>query len=288
MYPRLALNTLPVELLYEIQQFATSESLPLSSRHFYAVFKSAPTSVHAQYLIGRYLHHSEYARAGLATIVLRYPICTQSVLEAIFRSPDCPATHLQNGRTATELPRRLFRTLTPRLSNRPSRKRKRGSDVNGNWSEDDEPIPFLRYLYDHPRIPPPFTNSYDGYALTKAVHVGFVPLVRFLLDHDASPARKDGLAVMVAIRRKDLALVRMLIEPDSQADQRPKAKPREGNDTKEYLSSKRRKLEDRMIVSQAMLKMAVKCDAREIVDYFMKEKGCIPDMQTVLTMAPSK
>lgn len=34
-----------------------------------------------------------------------------------------------------------------------------------------------------------------------------------------------------------------------------------------------------------MLKMAVKCDARDIVEYFMKEKGCVPDMQTVLMMS---
>ena len=72
---------------------------------------------------------------------------------------------------------------------------------------------------------------------------------------------------MVAIRRKDLSLVRRLIE-------RPK----------EPEKTKRRKLEDRILVTSEMLRMAVKCDARDIVEYFTLEKGCIPDMQTLCMM----
>lgn len=67
---------------------------------------------------------------------------------------------------------------------------------------------------------------------------------------------------MVAIRRKDLFLLRLLIE-------RPKG------------TRKRRKLEDRIQVTSEMLRVAVKCDARDIVEYFIVEKGCIPDMQTI-------
>jgi hypothetical protein len=33
-----------------------------------------------------------------------------------------------------------------------------------------------------------------------------------------------------------------------------------------------------------MLKVAVKLDARDIVEYFMKEKGCVPDLQTLQMM----
>lgn len=74
---------------------------------------------------------------------------------------------------------------------------------------------------------------------------------------------------MVAIRKKDLSLVRLLIE---------RVLSPEGKQTK------RRRLEDRVAVSPEMLKVAVKCNAREIVDYLTKEKGCIPDIQTLQMM----
>lgn len=70
---------------------------------------------------------------------------------------------------------------------------------------------------------------------------------------------------MVAIRQKDLALVRMLIE-------------REDEKTG---TAKKRKLGDRMRVNPEMLKVAVKCDARDIVTYLTQEKGCIPDLGTL-------
>jgi len=129
----------------------------------------------------------------------------------------------------------------------------------------EHPLPYLKYLYETPSIPPPDANSHDGYALTKAVHARFIPLIRFLLVHGASPQCKKGLAVMVAIRRKDLTMVRMLVE-------HPKS------------TQKRRKLEDRILVTSEMLRMAVKCDARDIVEYLTLEKRCIPDMQTLRMM----
>jgi len=135
------------------------------------------------------------------------------------------------------------------------------------WTDCEHPLPYLKYLYETPGFPPPDANSHDGYALTRAVHARFIPLVHFLLAHGASPKCKRGLAIMVAIRRKDLSLVRRLIE-----------RPKESEKTK------RRKLEDRIPVTSEMLKMAVKCDARDIVKYLILEKGCIPDMQTLRIM----
>jgi len=133
------------------------------------------------------------------------------------------------------------------------------------WTDREDPLPYLKYLYEIPGIPPPDSNSHDGYPLTRAVHAGFVPLVSFLLTHGADPRRKKGLAIMVAIRRKDLSLLKILIE-------QPKG------------TGKRRKLEDRIQVTPEMLRVAVKCDARDIVEYLVVEKECIPDMQTLLMM----
>lgn len=178
-------------------------------------------------------------------------------------------------------------------------KRKRGDPIPCGWFEDDEPLPFLRFLYAHPRIPRPYADSWDGYALTKAVHAEFIPLVQFLLEQNASPDEKDGLAVMVAIRRKNLLLVRLLLERDGpssvykrrkSSEAEPVASTGDGpsaekrDATSVGSSAKRRKLGDRMRVNQDMLMTAAKSDARDIVEYFIQEKGCIPNMQTVLMM----
>ncbi|EIW57245.1 uncharacterized protein TRAVEDRAFT_72398 [Trametes versicolor FP-101664 SS1] len=301
----LGLVYLPVELLYDIYTLALSPALPLTCRHLHAVFKSAPLTLHAQYLIRSYhesAKNSASARAvGLVSKILRYPICTREVLEAVFRSPECP--HIppskDEDRGHTVLPRHIFRNLAPR-------------DAPGQrqWTEFDEPLPFLEFLYTDPRIPLPATNSYEGYALTRAVYAGFTPLVRFLLAHDAVPACKGDLAVTVAIRRKSLPLVRMLIERDGSAPgptfgilageprgesrkRRRSAKDEDGGGKdsgrrskkmRMEAGNKRRKLGDRLSATPDMLKTAIKCDARDIAEYLMKEKGVVPDMQTVLMM----
>lgn len=292
--------------MYEIQNHALSAHLPLASRHLYDVFKSASPTIQAQYLLGCYLRDRPTHRAVysyMLSTVLRYPLCTPVVLEALLRTPGCPpappAGSLEWECAFIDLPRRLFRTLEPRPV----------------WHDTDEPLPLLRFLYDHPRIPAPNANAHDGYALTRAVFALFVPLVKFLLDHEADPAKKNALAVTVAIRRKDVALVRMLIERDAPGCDtektstsrkgplarlaekerargrvedkkgygRQETKPNERSQKRESSSSsaKRRKLGDRLLVDQNMLQVAVKSDARDIIDYFMKEKGCVPNIQTM-------
>lgn len=132
---------------------------------------------------------------------------------------------------------------------------------------------------------------------------GFVHLVRFLLKHGASPHHKNGLAIHAAIRRKDLALVKMLIEPDSAPPVNSDvigagqvqvgrsdatvalSKKRIRSDIEiPSKSAKRRKLEDRVTVDREMLKTAVACNAQDIVVYFVHEKSCVPDMQTLKLM----
>jgi hypothetical protein len=116
--------------------------------------------------------------------------------------------------------------------------------------------------------PAPDADSHDGYALAHAVSAGAVPLVRFLLDHGASPHRKNALAIKLAIKRRDLALVCLLIEP-------PDVCPEERR------RGKRRKLSDRIQVDSEMLRLAVTCGAQDIAEYLMKEKRCVPDLETI-------
>jgi hypothetical protein len=86
-----------------------------------------------------------------------------------------------------------------------------------------EVIPLLRFLYT--TMP---SSSYAGtgvlvvrpdiesrhrYPLVRTVFVVAVPVVRFLLEHGASPCRQGALPVKIAIRRKDLALPLPLLWP---------------------------------------------------------------------------
>lgn len=197
--------------------------------------------------------------ASILTKVLRYPTCTAEVVPQLL--PLLAKGEFTVKASKFDIPKRLFRLLAPKTG-------------SVNWKEQEPPLPFLQYLFNSPGIPKPDVNSNGGYALTKAVHAKFIPLIRLLLNHGAKPQCKDYLAIFVAIRQKDLALVKMLIERDDST-----YTCRLGTGKR-----KRRKLEDRVMVNSAMLKMAVKCDARDIIDYLAKDKGCIPDMQTLHMM----
>ena len=242
------------QLLYEIQLFAASPSLPLTCRTLHKIFSASPPSYHAQYLIAA-MEVAHIKDNMIPTKLLRYPMCTAHILDTVFRI----SSDIVSSKWTPELPRRLFRSLTPRSRAEPPL-----------WTDRDHPLPFLNYLFTCPNIHPPDVNSHEGYALTKAVQAGFVPLVRFLLKHGASPCYKNAIPIFVAIHRKDLSLVRLLVE---RVDMNPGPAKEKG---------KRRRLLDRVQVTPEMLKVAVKLNAQDIVEYFTKEKGCVPDMQTLL------
>jgi len=234
--------------LHELQLFALSESLPHLSHYFYDVYRYASPFFHAKYILGRvFEHNSEATCAGIYTRALRYPICDEKVLQAI----NSFLKDVPQGTMCVQLSRRLFRNLSP--------------PENG-WTANDHPIPLLRYLYQASDIPPVNTDSNDGYALTRAVHARFLPLVKFLLQHHASPKCHDGLAVKVAIRQRDLDMVKTLVER---------------RDSKHDGGKKKRKFEDRITLDSRMLKVAVMSDAKDIVEYLCKEKKVTPDMQTL-------
>ena len=69
---------------------------------------------------------------------------------------------------------------------------------------------------------------------------------------------------MLAVQLKELPLVKLLVERD------------EG--PKPYGPGKRRRLEDRVTVTAAMLTVTVKKQATDISEWLMQEKSCVPDM----------
>lgn len=159
---------------------------------------------------------------------------------------------------APDLPKRLFRDLKPRV--------RHGKAVP--WSEEDKPLPFLRYLFylyhlKHVLIEPPTCDRHEGYALGKAVRAGFEPLVRFLLANRADPRAMGAIPVLIAIQRKDLKMVRLLVE----------------GDLSESSGAKRRRVPDRVVCNREMLQMAAKVGAQDILQYLLV-KGVTPNMQT--------
>ncbi|TDL20781.1 hypothetical protein BD410DRAFT_821720 [Rickenella mellea] len=255
---RIILTSLPVELLYEIQLFSLSESLPCVNKRSHEIFKLATSAFRAQFLIACFENvTNKRSRArGVMTKALRYPLCTIEVMETMFKSPLCPPLD-----ATPELPRRLFKALS--------------SKGQSEWSYRDAPLPFLRHLYNCDRIRPPNPNSHDGYALTMAVYADFIPLIRFLLDNGASPACHNRLAVKVAIRKKDLGITRMLIESEWYDNN--------GRRGRDYT---RPQQDDRIQVTPGLLKIAVQAGAIDIGLYFM-EKGVAPDIDTLRLNLPN-
>jgi hypothetical protein len=95
-------------------------------------------------------------------------------------------------------------------------------------------------------------------------------MIRLLLAHGADPGRRGNLAVIVAIQSKELSLVKLLVE----RDEMPKSSG----------PGKRRKLEDRVAVTAAMLRVAVKEHATDIAEWLVQEKRCVPDMLTLMSL----
>jgi len=269
----LSLTSLPVELFEDIYLLALSPSLPHTCKYIYSAIKGLPSSSHAKYLLG--INEPEIGlNDGSPCIsgrylakVLRYPICTVRALEAMYRMLDQryriePQMVKELSRSAyrCDLPRRIFRHLG-------------SSDTT--IDRDSEPLPLLRYLCKKPSgslyWPEVLADSSNGYPLVRAVNARFVDLIQWLLDRGADPGLRDGMAIKVAIGLKDLELMQLLVERDP---------------VQVKGGSKKRRREDRVSVTPAMLDTAVKADARDIVQYFM-EKGVVPSMKTLLAMSGS-
>ncbi|KAF9513118.1 hypothetical protein BS47DRAFT_1296740, partial [Hydnum rufescens UP504] len=247
------------QLIYRLHLEALNPCLPLVSRSLLAVLKAAPHSLRAQYLMACYPFHKVYSRNnGLALTIqssLSHAMCDTMVIRAIHRLHALEP--LRGGEIIElniQLPKRLFRDLGPSLE--------RQSRV----------IDTLRQLQSHRTIYRPNINSHRGYPLTMACRQGAVELMKVLLEMGADPGKQGALAVKVAIRLRNLAHVRMLVERTEAVC---------NHDPRCPSCRKRRKLEDRVIITPELVREAVKVDARDIVDYFVHVKGCSPTLRTL-------
>ena len=210
------------------------------SSYFVNVFKNTSPYFKATYILA-HLDVPEYMNSrNVYTRALRYPICGRKVFEIIHRL--LKDYNKRHPKLPVKLPRRLFRSLLPANER--------------EWSDRDYPLPFLRDIYGAPNL----QVSYNDYALTKAVHAQFKPLVKFLLDKEASPKPISEIAVKIAIRLKDLDMFKMLVKswPDL--------------------------ISQDMEIAKSMMELAVLSGARDIVEFY-QEKGVVPNMGVLKKLA---
>ena len=187
-----------------------------------------------------------------------------------------------------DVPKRLFRHISVPQSDAPS------ADSQVCARRD---IDMLRHILDDLRGDP---ESHKGYPLAKAVLAGDMQLIRLLLDAGAHPGTKECMSIMLAIDKKDIEIVRTLIErgyysgkawsaagaglhlreavatsSDAKGKGKKRKRSRQGADTaqeEEESPGKKRKLDrgpDRVAVTPAMLEAAVRKKSEPLIQYFM-------------------
>lgn len=105
------------------------------------------------------------------------------------------------------------------------------------------------------------------YGLCRAVMSGHEPLVRLLLTHGADPNLKSGLALEIAINRKDLKMIKLLVEMPIQRDGSSAASQTGG-----------------IIIHPATLNLAMKCGHRDIIDYLVRKSGAMPSLDSIMAL----
>ena len=228
---------------------ACSSAFPQTCKCIHSTIKSFSPFAHAHYILGRhprewpYFHDIALYVSWLITSALRYPITTLAVLKALYSIILRSHSSLK-GKYRIEPPKRLFRSLGESDATR---------DVNS------DPLPILRFLWGKGTdFPVPQLVLLGPYPLECAVQAEFIPLVEFLLHHGAHRGWPDYSTVKVAIGKKNLKLVKMIIEDEDLSVIR-----RGGISVKHFL-----------------LDAAIECDARDIVKYLMEHMGAFHYLRT--------
>jgi len=208
---------------------------------------------------------------------------------------------------SVDIPKRLFRNLTS--SPAPSMPTPSIDSISNNTTNstrfESEDLPLLLHILTHLQGN---ANSNKGYPLAKSVLSRHLLLIEILLEYGADPTVKDYMAVMLAIGRKDLEIVQLLVErrderlssnslsttsslppPSSSLSSSPSSPVglsgrgltmRLGNESRSRKrtnpgsnreSPKRRKVEDRFQVTSEMLELAVKLEYEPLIQYFMSK-----------------
>lgn len=300
-----------------------SPSLPLLSRHSYSVFRSAKPYFRAQYVLAATMTTvpNQQQRQSWALIIsswLRFGVCDLEVfkvLEKIHKPhPACLATITVTG---IELPKRLFRDLITVQD----AAGQAGEGCKGVCSDDSSLLHFLQYLftprmlvysgttrrlrfpedYGSPEnchkeaieVETPFRclvtlgpadpNSNEGYALTKAVYAQQPSIITLLLDSGANPTCKGNLAMKIALSKS-----RSLNAKLETLTQWRTLLPLSGQKNPALAKVLLERVKPANLQKgQELLTLALKCDARDVIE-MLKERGVVPNMKTVQLLMKSR
>lgn len=218
--------------------------------------------------------------------------------------PPPPATFLPLPPKSIDIPKRLFRNLSSSssIASSPSPpsssiSSSRELSTSTETAFESEDLPLLLHILTNLQGNP---NSNKGYALAKSVLSRNSFLIEILLEYGADPTIKDYMAVMLAIGRKDLEIVKMLVEREDESSlstrssssraiasslsqtgqeqqlrmgntQQASKKRKRGQDEIRLSSPKRRKVSDRFQIPSEMLELAVKLEYEPLIKYFMSK-----------------
>lgn len=230
-------NFARLQLIWEIHLLALTPALAITSTQLFHQLARPPSALAARFLLS---YHASAPPIDLLSRILRHGACTLDVFQAVERLFSDRQTRGVVPSTTTlqvkELPKRLFRNLLEPNVSPPQLK--------------STLLPFLTYLFTKYQ---PCPSSHKGYPLCAALteHPTSFPLVRYLLDKGADPSMKDGYAVLLAIDKGDLELVRLLVEggwergggSSSLAGARTREE-REGFDKGSRVGTKRKRVEN--------------------------------------------
>ncbi|KAJ9097588.1 hypothetical protein QFC21_004622 [Naganishia friedmannii] len=249
------LDDLPVDILYEIHLLSLSEHLPLINRYLYAALSHPTVTRAARWLIRKYYYSSSNARqqrdSRWLCKALECGVCDLEVLQELERiwrdeersvslitaTPNDAASSATIGDSNTARPRREPLTC-PLLPKRIFRHRR------STTSTLAFPIPpILHHLFT---TYTPSPNSHRGYPLCRAVMYADIPLINYLLRRGADPAEKDFLALQIGISRRDMRVVRLLVDgpgDEEEKEGQDSSREKEGMAVDAGTGSKRKRLD---------------------------------------------
>lgn len=197
----LALNAHLAAVSHILLTYLSHPTPTYVARYLLALHHTAPP----QDVLGRCLRHAVFASLPFVYALERI------FAERVALGHEPPGAKL----ALAELPKRLFRSLQWRgPSNPPGLAYSSPTSYDASLPDPTLPptlLPLLEHLFATYR---PSASSHRGYPLCGSLTFDPLsrPLTKFLLRQGADPSLNDGYAVSLAVKRRDLALVQLLVE----------------------------------------------------------------------------
>ncbi|KAL1413080.1 hypothetical protein Q8F55_000829 [Vanrija albida] len=288
--PPTSMNDLPVELIQDIHLLAGNPHFPTVNQHVHDCLTGPSPTYVAGYML--HLYRDCHTRDILPN-ALRHRLVDIAVAEEMRRLWDNRRGYVPSHQSYLDTsPRSRSPSRTPTVSvpstpeKQPKPKRPALSvhrlprRIFRNRPGPKEPAvaPIIKFLFERYA---PEVNGGSGYALQRAVLNGNYDLVEYLLRRGADPTQRDRLAITLAIRAKDLKMIKLLVEPLHGA-----GTFKEEGDSPSTSRGKKRKVIDRVKIDSKLVREAMSAadPSEDIIQYFVHEKGAMPPLNEIMAL----